>query len=155
MKWREGALIIGGLSFLTLIISLSLLLADRFQVRGCGCPKVVSHNFIWLFIGLATIFVASLFYFLFSLKIEQKEKVISKNMEVLNSILDDDENKALDMLVKNRGEMPQATLSKTHGKIKAHRLLKKLEEKNIIDIKKKGKTNKVILKKELREELVK
>lgn len=155
MKWREGALILGGLSFLTLIISLSLLLADRFQVRGCGCPKVVSHNFIWLFIGLATIFVASLFYFLFSLKIEQKEKVISKNMEVLSSILDDDENKVLDIIVNHKGEMAQAALSKNYDKIKAHRILKKLEEKNIIDIKKKGKTNKIILKKELKEELVK
>ena len=76
-------------------------------------------------------------------------------MEVLSSILDDDENKVLDLLIKKDGEMPQATLSKSHGKIKAHRILKKLEEKNIIDIKKEGKTNKIILKKELKEELVK
>ncbi|MCC7574069.1 hypothetical protein KO361_00555 [Candidatus Woesearchaeota archaeon] len=155
MRVRDFILIIGGASFLTLIISLSLLLADRFQVRGCGCPKVVSHNFIWLFIVLAILFVSSLLYYLFSLKIEKKEKVITKNMEVLSSILDKDENKFLDLIIKNKGKMEQAELSKKYDKIKTHRILKKLQEKNIIDIKKEGKTNKIILKKELREELVK
>ncbi len=155
MKLRDGVLLVGGLSFITLVIFLSLLLADRFQVRGCGCPKVVSHNFVWLFILLAIIFVGALLYYLFSLKIEKKEKIISKNMEVLNSILDDDENNFLDLIVSNDGVMSQSALSNSHGKIKAHRVLKKLEEKNIIDIKKEGKTNKVILKKELKEELVK
>jgi len=108
MRVRDFILIIGGASFLTLIISLSLLLADRFQVRGCGCPKVVSHNFIWLFIVLAILFVSSLLYYLFSLKIEKKEKVITKNMEVLSSILDKDENKFLDLIIKNKGKMEQA-----------------------------------------------
>jgi uncharacterized membrane protein len=155
MKARDIILIIGGASFIALVISLSLLLADRFQVRGCGCPKVVSHNFIWLFIILAIIFVAALFYYLFSLKIEKKEKVISQNIEVLSSILDNDENNVLDLLVKNKGKISQAKISKKYDKIKAHRIIKKLQEKNIIDIEKEGKTNTIILKKELKEVLVK
>ena len=76
-------------------------------------------------------------------------------MEVLSSILDKDENKVLDILINNKGEMPQAELSKKYDKIKAHRILKKLKEKNIIDIKKDGKNNIIILKQELRGELVK
>ena len=155
MKSREWVLLAGSLSFVTLVVFLSLLLADRFQVRGCGCPKVVSHNFIWLFILLAIIFVGALLFYLFSLKIEKKEKVISKNLEVLSSILDQDENDVLDLIVKHNGEMPQSMISKKYDKIKAHRILKKLQEKNIIDLKKEGKNNKVILKKELKEELVK
>jgi len=155
MKLREWALIVGGLSFIILVISLILLLANRFQVRGCGCPRVVSHDFIWLFIILAIIFVGASLYYLFSLKIEKKEKIITKNMEVLSTILDYDENKVLDMLVKNNGEMPQAEFSIKYDKIKAHRILKRLQEKNIVDIKKEGKTNKIILKKELKEVLVK
>ena len=155
MKLREGVLITGGIAFVTLVIFLSLLLADRFQVRGCGCPKVISHNFVWLFIILAIIFVASLFYYLFSMKLEKKEKVITKNIEVLNSILDEDENKVIDILVQNEGEILQSEISKKYDKIKAHRILKKLQEKNIINIKKDGKTNKITLKKELKEGLIK
>ena len=155
MKLREGVLVIGGLSFITLVVFLSLLLADRFQVRGCGCPKVVSHNFVWLFIILAVIFVASLLYFLFSITIEKKEKIISTNIEVLYSILDDDEKRVLDLLVQSKGELLQAQLSGEYDKIKAHRIIKKLQEKNIIEVHKQGKRNKLLIKQELRGELVK
>lgn len=146
---------IGGISFLTLIILLSLLLGDKFKIQSCGCPRVVSHNFILLFIALATIFVGCLFYYLFSLKIERKERIISKNMEILNSILDRDEKNVFNLIIRNKGEIEQSLLSKKYDKIKAHRILKKLKEKNIIDINKEGKINKVVLKKELKEELVK
>lgn len=152
MKKRDFILIIGSLSFLILIIFLSLLLADKFQVKTCGCPKMVSHNFIWIFIILATIFVSSLLYYLFSLKIDEKEKIITKNIEILNSILDDEEKKVLDKISKT-GELEQKEISEMFDKIKAHRVIKKLHEKGIIEIKKNGKTNKIKLNKELRKEL--
>lgn len=155
MKKRDIIIIIGGIAFLTLVVFLSLLLGDKFQVQSCSCPKVVSQNFIFLFIILATIFIGSLLYYLFSLKIDEKESTISKNIEVINSILNSDEKEVLVLIAKNKGEIEQSKVSKKYDRIKAHRILKKLQEKNIIDIKKEGKTNKVILKKELREELVK
>ena len=155
MKKNEFILILGGISFLALVISLSLLLADKFQVSSCGCPKVVSQDFIWLFILLAVIFVGCLLYYLFSLKIERKEQIIAKNMEFLYSILDEDEKKVLEAIVKNKGEMEQSELSKKYDKIKAHRIIKKLEEKGIVNVVKEGKTNKIKLKQEIKEELVK
>ncbi|MFA5060916.1 MAG: hypothetical protein WC494_01200 [Candidatus Pacearchaeota archaeon] len=152
MKKRDYVLIIGSLSFLTLIIFLSLLLADKFQVKTCGCPKMVSHNFILFFIILAVIFVSSLLYYLFSLKIDEKEKIITKNIEILKSILDTDEKKVLDKISKT-GELEQKEISEMFDKIKAHRVIKKLYEKGIIEIEKKGKTNKIKLNKELKKEL--
>lgn len=153
MRKREIILIIGGFSFLILIVLLSLLLADKFQVKSCGCPRVVSHNFIWLFIFLAVIFVSSLIYYLFSLKIDAKEKIIGKNIEILYSILDKDEKEVLNFLVKNKGEVKQSEISKNYDKIKAHRIIKKLQEKRIIDVIRDGKTNKIKLKEELIQEL--
>ena len=155
MEKRDIILILGSISFLVLIVFLSLLLGDRFQARACTCPRVVSHNFVFVFISLAVIFVACLLYYLFSLEIEKKEKVISKNIEILNSILDKDEKNVFDLIVKNEGVIEQSKLSKKYDKAKAHRILKKLKEKNIINIEKEGKTNKVTLKKELMGELVK
>jgi DNA-binding transcriptional ArsR family regulator len=155
MKKKDVVLIIGSISFLVLVIFLSLLLADRFQVRGCGCPRVVSHNFIWLFISLAVIFVGSLLYYLFSLKIDEKEKFIGKNMEIIYSIIDKDEKKVLDKIIKNNGKIKQSSISKDYDKIKAHRIIKKLQEKRIVEIIKEGKTNTIKLNKELKKELVK
>ncbi len=155
MRKRDIVLILGGISFIALVISLSLLLGNHLEVKTCGCPKMISQNFIWLFISLAIIFVVSLLYYLFSFKIEEKEKCLCKNMEILNSILDKDEKKVLDRIVLNKGQMEQTKISEMYDKIKAHRVIKKLEEKGIIEVSRIGKTNVVKLNEELKKELVK
>jgi uncharacterized membrane protein len=153
MRKRELVLILGGISFIALIISLSLLLGNHLEVKTCGCPKMISQNFIWLFTTLAIVFVVSLLYYLFSLKMEQKEKCLCKNMEILNSILDKDEKNVIDKLSSNNGEIEQSRISEMYDKIKAHRILKKLEGKRIIEIVKFGKTNTIKLNEELGKEL--
>jgi len=155
MKRRTIFLIISAISFILLILFLSLLLGEHFETKSCGCPKMVSQNFIILFIILSIIFIGGLVYFLLSLQIERKEKIINKNMEVLYSILDKDEQNLLDFLIKNNGEINQNDLAKKIGKLKAHRIIKKLKLKQIINIIKKGKNNLIKLKTELKQELIK
>lgn len=155
MKKRDIMLIIGGIAFVVLITFVVLLLGDRFHVTSCGCPKVISQNSVWIFILLAVIFVGSLFYYLFSLKIDSQKSTINKNMEILYSILDEDEKKVIKKLVNNNGELLQNDISKMFGdKIRAHRVIKKLEDKKMIDINKNGKGNSVKLKSELRKEMI-
>lgn len=151
---KEIALLIGCFSFIVFVILLNLLLADKFEVAACSCPKMVSHNFVWLFVGLSIIFIGCLLYYLFTSKIEDKNKVIKQNFKILYSILDVQEKEILNKLIENDGNVEQSELSDVYGKIKAHRLIKKLEEKNIVNVIKRGKTNQVELKKELKEELI-
>ncbi|MBD3253419.1 hypothetical protein GF386_06810 [Candidatus Pacearchaeota archaeon] len=155
MRKRDIVLVIGGVSFVLLIVFLSLLLGEHLQPQTCGCPHVVSNNFIYIFILLAVFFVGSLLYYLFSLKVDAQENIINKNIEVLYAILDSDEKKALDLIIRNKGEMGQSGLSKIFGKIKSHRIIKKLINKKIIDVEKSGRINKIKLKKELQRELIK
>lgn len=151
---KEVILLIGCFSFIIFVILLNLLLADQFEVTSCTCPKMVSHNFMWIFVTLSVIFIGCLLYYLFTSKIENKNKVIKQNFKILYSILDVQEKEILNKLIEKNGEIEQSELSEVYGKIKAHRLIKKLEEKNIINVKKQGKNNLIELKKELREELV-
>ncbi len=116
---------------------------------------MVSQNFIILFITLSIIFIGGLVYFLLSLQINKKEKIINKNMEILYSILDNDEKNLLEFLIKNNGKINQKDLSTKIGKLKAHRTIKKLKQKKIIEITKYGKNNLVKLKRELKQELIK
>ena len=60
--------------------------------------------------------------------------LINKNIEILYSILDEDEKKVLKRIVSNNGEINQGDLLADFDKIKAHRVLRKLEEKKIIDL---------------------
>lgn len=154
MRTRDIMLVISGLSFLTLIISIGLLIANKLQITSCGCPKMISQNFVYLFIILSVIFVAGLFYYLFSLRIDNQKQMINKNMEILYKILDEDEKAVLKKLISHQGEMQQSQVSEMFDKLKAHRTIKKLIDKGIVDVAKDGKTNKIILKKELKEELV-
>jgi len=155
MKKRTIVLFIGASAFLVFVICLTLLLGNQLQPQTCGCPHVISHNFIWLFIILAVIFVGSLIYYLLSLKISAKEGIINKNIEILHTILDSEEEKVLNKLGANKGEIEQSKISQMFDKIKAHRVIKKLKQKGIIEISKSGKKNKIKLNKELKKEFVK
>ncbi len=154
MKKRDYILAIGCLAFVLLIISLSLLLGEKFEIKSCGCPNMVSQNFIILFIVLAVVFVMSLLYYLFSLRLDVKKKIIDRNIKLFFSILDKEEQEVLQLAIKSDGILSQNIISNKYGKAKASRIVKKLVDKKIISIKKKGRKNDIILNKELREELV-
>src|SRR6056297_3086540 len=138
------ALIISGISFILLIIFLSLLLGEHLKVEGCGCPHMVSQNFIFLFIVLSVIFVGGLLYYLLSIKIEKKDKKVKFNVHTIMQFLDKDEKKILKQLDKNNKEMPQSNI-KELSKLRKHRAIKKLNEKEIVSIEKKGNKNKIKL----------
>jgi hypothetical protein len=132
-------------------VLINLLVFDRLAVKDCGCPKVVSHNFVGIFVLLSVIFVASLFYYLFTLKIDQKQKIISSNIKTLYSILDEDEKHLFDMIIANSGSINQSDVSKKYGKIKAHRLTQKLKQKNVVYIIKERNQNKIFIKQNLKQ----
>ena len=155
MKSREIILVAGGLSFILLIVFLSLLLSGKFNVQSCGCPKVIERNFVYLFILLAGIFVASLVYYLLSMKIETQKESITKNVSLVLTFLDRNEREVLNEVISGGGEFLQSELTRKFGKLKTHRAVRKLEEQGIINIEEHGKTNKITLKPELKKELVK
>lgn len=154
MKTKDIILLVGGISFVIFVILLSLLLGNHFQVTSCGCPKLVSHNFVYLFVILAVIFIGCLVYYLLSLKIESQKESINKNLKLVLSFLDDKEKQILNEMIKNNGEMMQDKLTGKFGKLNTHRTIKKMKLQGIINIEKTGKTNKISLKNELRRELI-
>jgi len=145
-KTRNIILFISAISFILLITFLSLLLGEQFQIRSCGCPKMVSQNFIFLFILLSVIFVAGMVYYLLSLQLEKKEKVINFNLETIMKFLDNDEKDILNQIKKKDKPILQSEIKKL-TKLRTHRALKKLKDKEIITTKKIGKMNIVQLNK--------
>ena len=144
MKNRYFALGISVISFVVLIIFLSLLLGEHLQVKGCECPKMVSQNFIILFISLSVIFVGGLVYYLLSIQIGKKDQKAKFNIETIMKFLDEDEKKILNQ-IENK-EILQSEI-KGLSKVRKHRAIKKLREKEILNIEKIGKNNKIKLNK--------
>ena len=144
MKNRYFALGISVISFVVLIIFLSLLLGEHLQVKGCECPKMVSQNFIILFISLSVIFVGGLVYYLLSIQIGKKDQKAKFNIETIMKFLDEDEKKILNQ-IENK-EILQSEI-KGLSKVRKHRAIKKLREKEILNIEKIEKNNKIKLNK--------
>jgi len=144
MKIRSVILIVSSLSFIILIVSLSLLLGEKFQIQSCGCPKMVSQNFIFLFILLSIIFVAGILYYLLSLQLDKKTKTIDFSTSTIMKFLDNDEKKILNQIKKN-GIMQSEIKGMT--KLRIHRAIRKLEEKEILISSRIGKTNLIKLNK--------
>ena len=155
MKKTDIALIISSISFILFVISLTLLLGDKFHVRGCGCPNVIERNFVFLFIFLSSLFIGFLIYYLSLIKIEAKNISIEKNIALVLNFLDKKEKAFLKELIKNKGEITQTELTKKFGKLTSHRLIQRLLNKKIVDVENIGKTNKIKLKQELKKFLVK
>ena len=147
MKKNIIILLISALAFICLIVFLSLLLGEHFQVQSCGCPKMVSQNFVWLFIFLSIIFIGGIVYYLLSLKIEKKDRTIGFNLSTIMKFLDNDEKNILRQLKQNNGEILQSKIKKIN-KLRSHRAIKKLEEKEILKTIKQGKINKITLNNE-------
>jgi uncharacterized membrane protein len=145
MKRRQIiSLSITAISFISLIVFLSLLLGEHFQVESCGCPKMVSQNFIILFVILSILFIGSLIYYLLSIKLEEKNQKVRFNINTIMKFLDDNEKKILNQLGDK--EIFQSSI-KGLPKVKKHRAIKKLEEKGIILVTKEKNKNKLQLNK--------
>lgn len=135
------SLIISRISFILLIIFLSLLLGEHLQIKSCDCPQMVSQNFILLFIGLSIIFIEGLIYYLLSLQIKKKNKKVKFNVNTIMQFLDKDEKKILNQIKKLR----KINQSEINGltKVRKHRAIKKLKEKGILKIERIGNKNKI------------
>ena len=138
------SLIVSGVSFILLIVFLSLLLGDQLEVRSCGCPHVIQQNFVWIFIVLGMVFMGGLIYYLLSLKIDKKDQKVRFNIGTIMQFLDEDEKKIIKQLQKNDKDMHQSDI-KDLSKLKKHRAIKKLRDKNIVEVEKQGNKNKIKL----------
>ena len=101
-----------------------------------------------LYIGgmsFAVLFITGLFLIFYE---KPKEEVTQKKKIQIPENLDEEERKIIEILNSKEGSAYQSDLIKetSYSKVKITRILDKLEQKNLIDRKRRGMTNIVILK---------
>ncbi len=111
---------------------------------GCMIP-------IYLFIPLLAsigLFIGTLVYYLLSPRF-----VVKPDKDLLLKLFDSDQRKVIGVLLSNEGSALQSKIvRKTDlSKVKVFRVLRKLKRKGFVDKQPYGKTNKIILKKELKD----
>jgi len=158
MKNKNVGFLIIGIAFimgsLVLLFNLGM---QNIVTQSCGhgdtCPMygtIVFQTYIGLGLTALVIFIGLFLIFatpeekIVIKRVKDKEKKKKLNLDGLDS----DEKKIVSLLQKENGGMFQSTLMEQLdlGKVKVTRLLDKLESKELIERKRRGMTNLVVLK---------
>ncbi len=95
-----------------------------------------------VFVGFA---VGIITYYILSGKIKEKDETIKESGKLLLNLLNSNEKEVIEYVVNNNGIANQYELTHLKGmtRLKIHRVLEKLEEKQIISRTRIGKINKI------------
>ncbi|MDD5336911.1 MAG: hypothetical protein PHS02_00320 [Candidatus ainarchaeum sp.] len=82
---------------------------------------------------------------------ERQPRTIAFRKEIAYSLLDSDERKVFAKIVESKGKVLQTELSRLEGigKVKAHRIVERMEKKGIVEKEGFGKTNMIRLTRDL------
>jgi predicted transcriptional regulator len=150
------------------------------SLEGGGlCPRMVPNYLLWLSLILMVVIIVPISYYVISKRLEEKlEKNLSaitklvdhkvksgvkkENLQTNNNgsilkLLNPNEKKVVDKIIENDGSALQSEISRMEGmtKLKTHRAVKELERKGIIKLEQYGKTNRIILTKDIKEVILK
>jgi uncharacterized membrane protein len=145
-------------------------------MNGQGiCPRMIPPYLLWLSLILMVFVIFPISYYFISKKLEEKleinlnaitklvdhriksgskkENLKPNNNGSILKLLNLNEKKVVEKLIENNGSELQSEISRMEGmtKLKAHRAVKELERKGIIKLEQYGKTNKIILAKDIKE----
>ncbi len=125
--------------------------ASQFLILYTLPPQFLNGEFIIIIIAvIIAIVVLSLVYFLYL-----RKAMVFRKAEIFKTVLNQDEKKIVDILMKNQGKVYQKVLVRDtdFSKAKVSRLVKGLKDRGVIDIEPvSGRENRVILKLEEKKE---
>jgi hypothetical protein len=150
-------------SFLYAVFAVSSMVGVGVHNEECALQAVCPHeqrlnllvSGLPLLASLAVLAGAGTYYVM-SEKIETSKRTAIKTGELVLKFLDAKERKVVDLLIRNKGKMFQAEVSRLEGmgKLKAHRIIQRLVERGVIEVQKSGKTNILRFPKDIEESLV-
>ncbi|MFH1780270.1 MAG: hypothetical protein ABH803_03985 [Candidatus Micrarchaeota archaeon] len=145
------------LAFASLVV-----LGTHYYVNSTGVNDGITglifkyHFEFMLLIGLGGIAVGAIAYYLTSQELGVQKEITKKNTLVLLNLLDSDEKVVIEKLLAEKGKAKQYEIaySAKLSKVRAHRAIKKLVSKNVLEVEKLGKVNSIKIKPEIMQGLI-
>jgi len=160
---QKQKIVIGILIIAVLFGAASLLPIVMPPAQVCFVDGVCQHELqieqltriVPLMVALAVI-AGAVIYYLMAERVKSAEHSAKDNAGLVLKLLNTDEKKIVERLVKEKGKCFQSEISRIEGlgKLKSHRVLQRLSDRGVIEIEKHGKTNIVRFKPELEKWLV-
>lgn len=157
-KMVLGVLIISIFIFLVTILVFVYALSSKGEaVPDIFRPFVDYHIEFMVIMGFFGVFSGLIVYIVINSTIEKQKKAMKTNIAIIMKFLSKDDREILTLLMSKDGITTQSEISKLPGitRLKAHRVVRKLEQHGIIYIEKHGKINLIRLVEDLKNEIQK
>lgn len=150
--FREALLGVGIITgFIFIVLFSSFYVDDAIkQNNACGC--VIPIPYMILILSSLGVFVGSLMYYIMASKYSKKKKSSDENIRYTLKFLEPDERMIIKALIDQRSPLRQSELERFTklGKVKIHRIVQKLVQKEVIIRSPEGKAVYLSLKDELK-----
>ena len=127
------------------------------SVEGSNVPSFLVlflqyHIHFMVLMGLFGVFSGLVVYRITSTTIERQQKAARANMNIILKFLSDPEKDLVKLMLEKGGMTTQSEISKLPymTRLKAHRIVKRLEGRGLVHVEKHGKINMVRIVDELR-----
>lgn len=148
-----GIVIVSVFIFLVSVLVFVFALYSQDQpVPGFLQPFIEYHMQFMVLMGFFGVGSGLMVYGILNATIEKQEKAVRTNMGIIMKFLGADEREILGLLEGKEGMTTQSEIAKLPGmsRLKAHRAVRKLEERGVVHVEKYGKINVVRLVDELK-----
>ena len=147
---RDILLSVGIITGFIFVVTAAILIIKRYWlVQSCTC----SYSIPLIIVALSSlgIFVGVLLYYFLAGRLQKTVHHLEQNAHAALRVIDADERKIIEALIRHNGTILQSRLDKETGmtRLQAWRTLERLEKKNVVIKERTGKTNNVRLSKEL------
>ncbi len=115
-------------------------------------PFLEYHIHFMVIMGIFGVFSGLVSHNILNATIEKQRTVVKTNTEIIMKFLSPEEREIVNLLMSKDGITTQSEISKLPGmsRLKAHRIVKKLEGRGVVHVEKYGKINMIRIVEELR-----
>lgn len=148
-----GLLIVSVFIFLVTVLVFVYALSSQGQnVPSFLVPFLDYHIYFMVLMGIFGVGSGLIVYSLLNATLEKEKRVVQTNTQILMRFLGAEDREIVRLLLDKDGMTTQSEISKLPGmsRLKAHRVVKRLEERGLVHVEKHGKINMIRLIEELR-----
>ena len=148
-----GLLVVSAFIFLvTVLVFVYYLYSAGQSVPSILKPFLDYHMEFMVLMGVFGVFSGLVVYSIMNATIEKQKKVVQTNLGIIMRFLSQDEREIANLLLEKDGRSTQSEIARLPGmsRLKAHRIVKKLEERGLVHVEKYGKINMIRIVDELR-----
>jgi hypothetical protein len=115
-------------------------------------PFIEWHMHFMVLMGLFGVLSGLMVFSILNTTIEKQKQVVKMNTDIIMKFLTEEDREIVQLLLSKQGMTTQSEIAKLPGmtRLKAHRIVKKLEDRGVVHVEKYGKINMIRIVDELK-----